>query len=160
MEVGVAKEMQHEGHWVMPDWWCRNGRPKNDESYFENMCHVIFQAGLNWHVIDNKWATTKQAFADFDINTVACFTASDVECLMRNEGIVRNRSKIEAIIYNAQGFKALKEQFGSFQAYLDSLDKSNNYANVVKDLESKFKHLGESSASTFLYTVGEKIEPW
>ena len=147
-------------HWQMPEWWCRGKRPENDELYFENMCRVIFQEGLNWHVIDNKWSTTKNAFANFSINTVACFTTADVERLMNNAGVVRNRSKIEAIIYNAQGFKTIKEHFGSFQAYLDSLDKSNNYEAVVKDLTGKFKHIGPSSASLFLYTVGERIKVW
>jgi len=144
----------------MPDWWCREKRPSSDEEYFENMCRVIFQAGLNWRVIDNKWPTTRKAFANFNIKKVACFTKTDVERLMKDSGIIRNRSKIEATIYNAQGFEAIEKTFGSFQAYLDSLDKSNNYSNVVKDLTSKFKHLGPSSASLFLYTVAEKIDPW
>ena len=144
----------------MPQWWCRGERPATDERYFENLCRVIFQEGLNWHVIDNKWPTTKKAFANFDINKVACFTPPDVERLMKDRGIVRNRPKIESIIYNAQGFKAIKEQFGSFQKYLDSQDKSSNYDLVVKDLTGKFKHVGPPSASLFLYTVGEKIEPW
>jgi len=144
----------------MPEWWCRGDRPSNDERYFENMCRVIFQEGLNWHVIDNKWSTTREAFANFNIDKVACFTSADVEHLVKDEGIVRNRSKIEAIIYNAQGFKTIKEHFGSFQVYLDSLDKSNNYESVVKDLTGKFKHMGPSSASLFLYTVGEKIKAW
>jgi len=151
--------MQKE-HWQMPKWWYRGQRPANDETYFENMCRVIFQEGLNWRVIDNKWPTTRKAFANFDINKVACFADKDVERLLKDAGIVRNRSKIEAIIYNAQGFKTLREHFGSFQAYVDSLDKSNNYDSAVKDLTSKFKHLGPASASLFLYTVGEKIKAW
>lgn len=144
----------------MPDWWCRGKRPADDETYFENLCRVIFQEGLNWHVIDGKWQTTRKAFANFNISKVACFTEKEVECLMKDEGIVRNRSKIEAIIYNARGFQTIKEKFGSFQAYLDSLDKSNNYDAVVTDLTSKFKHLGVPSASLFLYSVGEKIKVW
>ena len=58
----------------MPEWWCRNEKPANDNVYFENMCRVIFQAGLNWQVIDGKWPTTKKAFANFNIKKVACFT--------------------------------------------------------------------------------------
>jgi DNA-3-methyladenine glycosylase I len=152
--------MQEEEHWQMPDWWCRDKRPANDSIYFENMCRVIFQAGLNWHVIDNKWPTTKKAFANFNIDKVAYFTDNDIERLMQDPGIIRNRGKIKAIIQNAQNYKALEKQFGSFQKYLDSLDKSDNYANAIKDLVNKFKWLGPPSASLFLYTVGEKIEPW
>ena len=152
--------MQEHESWQMPDWWCRDKRPSNDSVYFENMCRVIFQAGLNWRVIDNKWLTTKKAFADFNILDVANFTNADVETLMRDPGIIRNKGKIKAIIQNAQNFMAIEKQYGSFQKYLDSLDKSNNYVNAIKDLVNKFKWLGPPSASLFLYTVGEKIEPW
>ena len=78
---------------------------------------------------------------------------------MKDAGIVRNKGKIKAIIQNAQNFKAIEKQNGSFQKYLDSLDKSDNYANVIRDLVNKFKWLGPPSASLFLYTVGEKIIP-
>jgi len=78
--------------------------------------------------------------------------------LMKDEGIVRNLGKIEAIIENAKKFQEICKQFGSFTKYLDSLDKSNNYASVVKELSSKFKWLGPYSASMFLYTVGENIK--
>jgi len=152
--------MQEHESWKMPEWWFREKRPNNNECYFENMCRVIFQAGLNWHVIDNKWPTTKKAFANFNIREVANFTNSDVERLMGDPGIVRNKGKIKAIIQNAQNFTAIEKHYGSFQKYLDSLDKSDNYANAVKDLVNKFKWLGPPSASLFLYTVGEKIEPW
>ena len=150
-----------EQTWRPPDWWYETGkRPANDDAYFENMCRVIFQAGLNWHVIDKKWPTTRQAFANFSISKISAYTDKEVECLMKDEGIVRNRGKIEAIIQNAVLFKEIKKQYGSFQNYLDSFDKSNNYYKVVTELTSKFKWLGPSSASMFLYTVGEKIEPW
>ena len=144
----------------MPDWWCQDKRPSNDSVYFEDMCRVIFQAGLNWRVIDNKWPTIKKAFADFNIHDIANFSNTDVERLMRDPGIIRNKGKIKAIIQNAQNFTALEKQYGSFQKYLDTLEKSENYTKVVKDLVNKFKWLGPPSASLFLYTVGEKIEPW
>jgi DNA-3-methyladenine glycosylase I len=124
------------------------------------MCRVIFQAGLNWHVIDNKWPSIKKAFSNFDIEKVARFIDEDVERLLKNAGIVRNKRKIQAIIQNAQNFIAIEKRYGSFQKYLDSLDKSDNYASAIKDLINKFKFLGQSTTSLFLYTVGEKIDPW
>jgi DNA-3-methyladenine glycosylase I len=149
-----------EHSWQMPEWWYREKRPPNDSAYFENMCRVIFQAGLNWHVIDNKWPSTKKAFSNFNIEKVARFTNEDAERLLENAGIVRNKRKIQAIIQNAQNFIAIEKRYGSFQKYLDSLDKSDNYASVIKDLINKFKFLGQSTTSLFLYTVGEKIDPW
>ncbi len=79
---------------------------------------------------------------------------------MSNKGIIRNRGKIRAIVQNAQNFVSIGKRYGSFQKYLDSLDKSNNYINVIKDLVNKFKWLGPPSANLFLYTVGENIERW
>jgi len=148
-----------EQNWKMPEWWYREKRPPNDDAYFENMCRVIFQSGLNWRVIEDKWPTTKNAFANFEVSKVAHFSDAEVENLMKDAGIVRNKGKIKAIIQNAQNFKIIEKQYGSFQKYLDSLDKSDNYANVIKDLVNKFKWLGLPSASLFLYTVGEKINP-
>jgi DNA-3-methyladenine glycosylase I len=149
-----------EGTWKPPDWWYRKKHPENDDAYFENMSHVIFEAGLNWNVIEKKWPTTRKAFAEFNIEKVAHFTEKDVERLLKDEGIVRNRGKIEAIIKNATTFREIKKQYGAFKGYIDSFDKSKNYAIVVKDLVERFKWLGQSSASLFLYTVGEGIEPF
>ena len=105
-------------------------------------------------------ATTKEAFANFNVKKVACFTDEVIQRLFKDPGVVRNKGKIQAIIQNAQNFIALEKRYGSFQKYLDSLDKSDNYANATKDLVNKFKWLGLPSASLFLYTVGEKIDPW
>ena len=160
MEVALRVDFMQEHHWHAPEWWYRERKPANDEAYFENMCRVIFQAGLNWQVIDNKWPSIKKALEKFKIGKIACFTEVDVERLMNDTGIIRNKGKIQAIIQNAQNFKAIEKQYGSFQKYLESLDKSNNYANAVKDLVNKFKWLGPPSASLFLYTVGEKISVW
>jgi DNA-3-methyladenine glycosylase I len=146
-----------EESWKLPEWWYREKRPPNDDAYFENMCRIIFQAGLNWNVIEKKWATIKKAFAQFSIEKVAQFNDAEIERLMNDKGIVRNKAKIAAIIQNANRFQEIKKQYGSFQSYLDSMDKSKNYSLVVKELSSRFKWLGPPSASLFLYTVGENI---
>jgi DNA-3-methyladenine glycosylase I len=146
-----------EQTWQPPNWWYTNRRPIKDREYFENMSRIIFQAGLNWSVIDKKWESIKEAFENFSIEKVSKFTESDVGSLMKNEGVIRNKGKIQAIIQNAKRFKEIENQIGSFQKYLDSLDKSNNYAIVVKELSTKFKWLGASSARIFLHTVGEEI---
>lgn len=146
-----------ERSWRPPEWMYRGRKPPNDDAYFENMTRVIFQAGLNWKMIDKKWPNFRKAFQNFSIEKVSRFRASDVEQLMKNEGIVRNRAKIEATIQNATQFKSIKEKFGSFQSFINSLDKSKNYALVIKDLGKRFQRLGPSSARIFLYTVGEDI---
>jgi len=146
-----------ESGWRPPAWIYRKKRPPNDDKYFENMARVIFQAGLGWKMIDKKWLNFKKAFADFSVDKVAQFGAAAVERLMKDEGIVRNRVKIMATIENAKEFKKIKTKHGSFQAYLEGLDKSKNYALVIKELGKTFQRLGPSSARIFLYSVGEDV---
>ncbi|UCH32261.1 MAG: DNA-3-methyladenine glycosylase I [Candidatus Bathyarchaeota archaeon] len=143
--------------WSPPDWMYRKGRPGN-AGYFENMTRIIFQGGLNWRLIDKKWPNFIEAFNDFSIDSVANFKADRVEQLMNNKGIVRNRAKIAATISNAKQFQVIIQKYGSFQNYLDSLDKSNNYAFVIRELSKTFSRLGSSSARIFLYSVGESIK--
>lgn len=149
--------MGEEG-WRPPEWMYRKRHPPNDDAYFENMTRIIFQAGLSWKMIDKKWPNFRKAFENFSIDKVSRFKNSDVERLMKDAGIVRNRVKVAAAIQNAAQFKSVKEQFGSFRSYLNSLDKSNNYALVIKELGKRFQRLGPSSARIFLYTVGEDIK--
>jgi len=143
--------------WRPPAWMYRDTRPPNDDAYFENMTRVIFIAGLSWKMIDKKWSNFRKAFQNFSIDKVAQFSDDDVKRLMSDPGIVRNRAKIMATIENAKQFRDIQKEFGSFQKFLDSLDKSNNYALVIKELGKRFNRLGPSSARIFLYSVGEKI---
>lgn len=135
----------------------RDRRPPKDDNYFANMTRVVFLAGLSWKMIDKKWPNFKKAFKNFSIPDVAKFDEKDVERLVRDAGIVRNRAKIIATINNAKQFQEIRKEYGSFQYYLDSLDKSNNYALVIKELGKKFNRIGPSSARIFLYSVGENI---
>jgi DNA-3-methyladenine glycosylase I len=146
-----------EGSWKPPKWIYRDRHPPNNDAYFENMTRVIFLAGLSWKMIDGKWPNFKKAFKDFSIDEVAKFNESDVNRLMSDTGIVKNRAKIMATISNAKQLQNIKKEFGSFKSYLDRLDKSQNYALVIKELSERFSRLGPSSARIFLYSVGENI---
>jgi len=132
-------------------------KPTSDDTYFENMARVIFLAGLNWKMIDEKWPNFQKAFENFSVDQVARFDDGDVKRLMSDAGIVKNRAKIVAVINNAKQLQNIRKECGSFKAYLDGFDKSDNYALVIKELGKKFKRLGPSSAKTFLFSVGETI---
>jgi len=150
--------MEGGGEWRPPEWMYRGGkRPSNDDAYFENMSHIIFQAGLGWKMITEKWPNFKKAFANFSVERVAKFSDKDVERLMADKGIIRNRQKILATIHNAIKFQEIKKAYGGFQSFLGKLDKSNNYALVIKELGKRFERLGPSSARIFLYSVGEDV---
>lgn len=142
-----------------PSWWYRGNRPSNDNEYFENLCRILFQTGLNWAVVEKKWPTIKSAFCSFDVNRIAAFNHSDVQRLLNDKGIIRNPYKLHAIIENAKQFQQIRRRHGSFQAYLDSFDKTDNYAQIVKALSDRFERIGPTTAALFLYSVGENIKP-
>lgn len=150
--------MDMSQEWTPPSWMYRDERPPDDSAYFENLTRCIFQAGLSWRMIGDKWPNFRAAFDDFDVRAVASYGDDDVERLLGDAGIVRNRRKILATIDNAREFERIAGEHGSFRGWLDALDKSDNYAGVEKQLSSKFKHVGKSTARIFLYTVGEDIK--
>jgi DNA-3-methyladenine glycosylase I len=111
-------------------WWCGTdplyvqyhdeewGKPVTDDRrLFEKVCLEGFQAGLSWLTILRKRENFRDAFAGFDIDRVARFTARDVTRLLGDEGIVRHRGKIESTINNAQRAIELREECGSLSDY-------------------------------------------
>jgi DNA-3-methyladenine glycosylase I len=95
------------------------GRPSGDDvRLFEKLCLEGFQSGLSWLTILRKRESFRRAFAGFDIDAVARFDAGDVERLLGDSGIVRNRAKIAATINNARRCGALRGEFGSLAAYV------------------------------------------
>jgi len=94
------------------------GRPVTDDTrLFEKICLEGFQAGLSWITILRKRENFRKAFSGFKPEAVARFTAKDVTRLLKNEGIIRHRGKIESTINNAKQALALIEEKGSLAAY-------------------------------------------
>ena len=95
------------------------GRPIHDDQLqFEHLCLESFQCGLSWLTVLNKRDIIRECFDHFDIDTVAAYGESDVERIMNTEGMVKSRSKIEAMISNAAAFKRIQSEFGSFCNYI------------------------------------------
>ncbi len=99
----------HDEEWGFP--------VRDDRRLFEKVCLEGFQAGLSWLTILRKRENFRRAFAGFELARVAKFRARDVERLLRDEGIVRHRGKIESAIGNARRAIALAEEAGSLADY-------------------------------------------
>ncbi len=99
----------HDEEWGVPE--------HDDRRLFEFLVLEGAQAGLSWLTILRKRDAYCRAFADFDPEKVARFSASDVRRLLGNDGIVRNRAKIEAAIGNARACCAVRREYGSFARY-------------------------------------------
>jgi DNA-3-methyladenine glycosylase I len=95
------------------------GKPiHDDKKLFEFLVLESAQAGLSWITILRRREGYRKAFADFDVETVAAFTDEDVERLMQDASIIRNRGKITSAISNAKLFIEIQKECGSFDKYL------------------------------------------
>lgn len=130
--------------------------PADDGGYFEKITQAVFQSGFSWQVIRQKWPGFQAAFAAFDVNRVAAFTAEDVERLLENKAIVRNGRKIEATIHNARICQDLIARHGSLQQYLRAMD-GQPYPQREKALCRQFKFMGPMGAYFFYWSVGEEV---
>ncbi|MFC7361717.1 DNA-3-methyladenine glycosylase I [Nocardioides astragali] len=99
----------HDTEWGM--------RVSGEAAHLERLTLEAFQSGLSWLTILNKRENFRAAFADFDADAVAAFGPDDVERLMADPGIVRNRRKVEAAVTNARATVALREH-GGLEAFL------------------------------------------
>jgi 3-methyladenine DNA glycosylase Tag len=134
--------------------------PERTGDYLEVMSKAIFQTGISWQVVHNKWPGIHDAFRGFDHRLVASLTEAEIAELCADPRVIRNRRKIEAIVDNARMMLDLEEQHGSFQNYLRS---HSDFDATVADLRKHFKFLGEMGAFYFLYVVGEDVpsyEDW
>lgn len=132
-------------------------KPKNDSEYFDRMSMAMFTAGLNWGVVDKKWPNFRKAFKGFNPGKVAHMSEKDVRNLMKDSGIVRNERKIRAAVENAKAVLELEKEFGSVGAFIESFGKKEDA--LQKELQSRFHHLGPSTARTFLWMVGYRLTP-
>ena len=130
--------------------------PQSLDDYLEVMSKAVFQSGMSWRVVEVKWAGTREAFQDFDVQKVADYNAFDIEELTKDTRVIRNRRKLEAIVSNAQKMIELDGEYGSFQEFLRSQD---DFGATLKALKKEFKFLGPTGSYYFLYVVGEEVPP-
>lgn len=109
---GAAPEFlaYHDKEWGFP--------VDSDHRLFEKLCLEGFQSGLSWRTILAKRENFRAAFHGFDFNRIAAFTEADVDRLLKDDGIVRHRGKIAAVINNARRAQELVKQEGSLAAYV------------------------------------------
>ena len=148
----------HDGDWGFPT--------DDDHRLFEKLCLEGFQSGLSWRTILAKRENFRAAFHHFDFDKVARFGARDVQRLLKNEGIVRHRGKIEAVINNARQARELVRTEGSLASYLwrfapksvakpQSASTSAESIALSKDLKKRgWRFVGPTTVYAFMQAMG------
>jgi DNA-3-methyladenine glycosylase I len=154
----------HDHEWGVP--------LHDDDKLFEFLILEGFQTGLSWITILRKRENFRKAFDNFDALKIAKYDEHKISALMQDEGIIRNRLKIKGTITNANLFLQIKEEFGSFDAYIwqftngQILDNQRNNKNdipassAISDAMSKalkkrgFKFIGSTICYAFMQATG------
>ena len=135
-------------------------QPATLGDYLEIMSKAVFQTGMSWRVIESKWPGIREALRNFDVHAVAILGDRDIDDLVQDTRVIRNRRKLEAIVNNARRMIDLEDQHGSFKNYLRS---HPNFEATVAALRKDFKFLGNMGCYFLLYSVGEEVpshEDW
>ena len=143
-----------------------------DHKQFEHLMLEVLQCGLNWLYVIKKREIFRKCLDNFDFEKIAIYTEEDVERILKFEGMLKSRRKINAIINNANCFIKVREEFGSFSDYIwkyadnvpivyKSHDENNLPAQnelsekIAKDLKSRgFKYVGAVTIYSHLQGVG------
>jgi DNA-3-methyladenine glycosylase I len=157
-------EAYHDTEWGTPVY--------DDDTLFEFLILETFQAGLSWITILRKRENFRKAFDNFDYKKIAKYNASKLENLRQDEGIIRNKLKINSAVNNAQQFMNVQEEFGSFSKYIWGFvdhkpikNSWNHYkeapaTSAISDLLSKdlkkrgFKFTGSTIMYAYLQATG------
>lgn len=144
----------------------------DDRVMYEFLVLEAFQAGLSWLTVLRKRENFRKAFAGFDPKRVSKFTQTDIDRLLTDAGIIRNKAKIKAAIINARAFLQVQQEFGTFSEYLwaftngktiknilitddDYPDKSELSEKISKDLKKRgFSFLGPVVVYSHLQAMG------
>lgn len=117
----------HDNEWGVP--------VHDDQKLFEFLVLDTFQAGLSWLTILKKRENFRTAFDNFDYNEIVDYDETKVKELLNNEGIIRNKLKINATVSNARAFLNVQSEFGSFGKYIWSFVNNKTIKNSYKKLE-------------------------
>jgi DNA-3-methyladenine glycosylase I len=149
------------------------GTPQHDDKMlFELLILEGMQAGLSWSTVLKKRNNFKKAFDNFDYIKIEKYNEKKIEELMQNQGIIRNRLKIQSVITNAKAFIKIQEEFGSFNNYIWSFVNNKPIQNswkkleelpsntrlsdkISKDMKKRgFKFIGTTIIYAFLQAIG------
>ncbi len=150
----------HDNEWGFP--------VDDDRRLFEKICLESFQSGLSWRTILAKRENFRKAFHDFDFNKVARFGQRDVNRLLKDEGIVRHRGKIEATINNAKRACEMVKQEGSLAAFFwryepapkkqakpQTVSTTDESVALSKELKKRgWKFVGPTTVYAFMQAMG------
>ena len=138
--------------WYATEIWGK--RVHDDDALFEVMSLQVFQAGLSWRMILARRDAFRKAFQGWRIDEVAGMGPGNVESLLQDTSIIRNRKKIEACIVNARIIQLIQQEHGSFCNWFYDVLEGDDLGVLQKTLRKTFKFIGPEIARMWLMASG------
>ncbi|MEZ5551904.1 MAG: DNA-3-methyladenine glycosylase I [Pseudomonadales bacterium] len=132
----------------------RSLKRRKDDRYLSEMTACVFRAGFVWQIIERKWPGFEEAFDAFDVSTCAMLSDERLEQLMRDDRVVKNRSKLASVRRNAGFILEVRESHGSFGAYLADWPGAD-ITGLWAELKRRGDRLGGQTGRYFLRFVGK-----
>lgn len=129
-------------------------RRLRDDAVLSLMAKGVFRAGFNWRVVENKWPGMEAAFHGFSVERVATMDSDDVEALVADPAVIRNRQRIWAVIENARWMLDIREAHHSFGRYVANWP-SEEIVDLWQEMKAHGKRLGGATAQYFLRELGK-----
>ena len=129
-------------------------KPKNDAEFLEVMSKIIFISGFRWDIINSRWPKIRKAFHNFNIDKVA---NEKLENLLKKEGMIKNISKINAILENAKICSEIRSKHGSIGKWVKEIQKKNKkeplFNPTVRDEMKQFVKIDNITSRWLAYVV-------
>lgn len=145
LERKILHKNYHDNHYGFPIY--------NDNELFGRLILEINQAGLSWETILKKEDSFRKAYSNFEIKKVATYSQTDIDRLLADAGIIRNKLKVNAAIENAKTILHLQKEFGTFLKWLEHHHPKSK-DEWVKLFKKTFRFTGGEIVNEFLMSIG------
>jgi predicted dinucleotide-binding enzyme/3-methyladenine DNA glycosylase Tag len=132
----------------------RDHAPDDPAFFLEHLSRSVFEAGINWRVVEAKWDGIREAFHGFDPLQVAAMPPAEIAAVENDSRVIRNKAKIRATVENAREVLAILAEHGSIRGYLASFPDAGAAA---ADMRRRFKFLGDTGVWRLLNTASSDI---
>lgn len=134
------------------------GKGFSDSDYYRILVYVVFYSGFRAATVDARSATIDKYFSDFRV--ASSYGPQDIDRILQDPEMIKNRRKVRACVENAQTFKEIVSQHGSFQGYIDSFApkaSSTNLMRLKRELQHRFVGLGRVTTFHVLTDIGMPV---
>jgi hypothetical protein len=132
----------------------RDHAPDDPAFFLEHLSRSVFEAGINWRVVEAKWDGIRQAFYGFDPAQVAAMPPAEIAATENDARVIRNKAKIRATVENAREVLAILDEYGSIRGYLASF---SDVGAAAADMRRRFKFLGDTGVWRLLTSAARDI---